>query len=139
MHVLRYHKVSSKVLVSIVIAAFGSLFMFLLASVVGGVVGNAAYAVLPWIWDQITRSLATTPWPWIITFVIFLAAATILAYGWTQYRFLKGALNTTNAIVKLDDALLMQLASIVSTSDLREEMRRLLMQLLQNATVFSSR
>jgi hypothetical protein len=120
--------------IAIVATVIGGIIVAILKDVASGVIGNAAYNLLPSVWEVAIRSIQANTWPWIITLVTILLGLSGMLYLWQQARLLKSALDATDQMVKLDSSMLRQLSSSVTSSDLNDEMHRLLGQLLQNAT-----
>ena len=129
--------VKKRTIIGIAIAVTG----FIILNAVAGIIGNNAYALYIWLWNdvlkfpiqELSKSITTHLTLWIILLFISLASGGANLFLWNQLKTYSKALNTSNDMVELDDSLLRLLASIDYTQDLNPQMRKVLEESLHDA------
>jgi hypothetical protein len=113
---------------------------FILLNAFSGIIGNSTYAVFVWVWDNSIKPLANqvaayikippSQWGWILALILLMGWVISTGLQWNRIRIVSRALAIASNVVELDDSLLRLLTTLISAQDLRQEMVRLLEQLL---------
>lgn len=113
---------------------------FFLLNALSGIIGNSTYTFFVWIWNNTIKPLAqqiaayikisTSQWGWILALILLMGWIISLGLLWNRIRIINRARVIASSVVELDDSLLRLLTALISAQDLRQEMVRLLEQLL---------
>ncbi len=121
-------------------AVIAGVATFILLNALAGIIGNSTYLAFIWLWnntikpsaDQISRyiKLPISQWGWILALILLIGWIISGCLMWNRLTILSRAHTIASRVVVLDDSLLRMLTTLISAQDLREEMVRLLEQLL---------
>jgi hypothetical protein len=112
--------------------SIGAVVAFMASAAVAGIIGNRADFLFVWLWGLITTAGLRA---WVIILLLLLLISWILiVFRWRHNRSLSHGLDTIDNVVKLDDSLLRLIPSLISAQDREGEMKRLLVELLRDAT-----
>jgi hypothetical protein len=109
-----------------------AIFVFIASAATAGIIGNRADFLFVLLWGLITTG-GLRAWV-IILLLLLLISWILLVFKWRRNRSLSRGLDTIDNVVKLDDSLLRLITSLVSAQDREGEMKRLLVELLRDAT-----
>ncbi len=121
--------------------SFIAILLFLLTTMIAGVIGNRSDALFVWLWtnvfvptgEQISKELTVNSWPFIVIFILLLLSlGCALFFVWKQ----NGALNFMSQLVTFDTILLdclTDLAAAKNQEQKKEKTKRILRILLKNA------
>ncbi len=121
--------------------AIGTASIFVLLAIVNGIIGNRADAIFLLMVDQVAKSLSASLWPWIVTLILLLVIPGIVL-RWFQERKsltydlenLRYKLEGKDILVRLDDSLLRLLPSLISATDVDDEVHKLIKKVLRDVT-----
>jgi hypothetical protein len=115
--------------------SLGAAVLFVASAVVAGIIGNRADFLFVWLWGLIVTAVTAGLLAWVIILLLLLLTSwSLLACLWWRNKSLSRGLDTIDNVVKLDDSLLRLLPSLISAQDREGEMKRLLVELLRDAT-----
>ncbi len=123
----------------------GSIIVFVLLASASGVIGNAMYAIIIWLWKTFIKQIwEQVNKPVTINSLLLFGSGVVLVtilIGFTltlissieARKILSQAVVRSNKIIGLDDSLLRLLARLDPTKDLKSQIQKLLEELLRDA------
>ena len=116
---------------------------FFAISAIGGVIGNAVYDAVIKLWTNVIKPVlnrllphilvTSSEIPWVLSLVLFIVIILIVYWLLNRIRVLTNALKITTDVVALDDSVLKLLPSLTPANDLRDQMKKVMEELLSDA------